>query len=91
MAIRRVNFIPSASTVICEKHFKLEDYEVNVHGNTVLKKTAVPSVFDFPAHLKKEVKTRRALKRKLDLGSEAAGKYSNKYLDYIKNAKSKIC
>lgn len=64
LAIRRVNFTPSKTTVICEKHFTPEDYEVNVHGNEVLKKSAVPSVFDFPAHLKKESKQRRVLKRK---------------------------
>ncbi|CAH1993452.1 unnamed protein product [Acanthoscelides obtectus] len=63
-AIRRENFTPSTTTVICEKHFTPEDYEVSVHGNKVLKKVAVPSVFDFPAHLKKEPSPRRVLKRK---------------------------
>ncbi|CAH1983970.1 unnamed protein product [Acanthoscelides obtectus] len=63
-AIRRENFTPSTTTVICEKHFTPEDYEVSVHGNKVLKKVAVPSVFDFPAYLKKEPSHRRVLKRK---------------------------
>ncbi|CAH1963686.1 unnamed protein product [Acanthoscelides obtectus] len=63
-AIRRENFTPSTTTVICEKRFTPEDYEVSVHGNKVLKKVAVQSVFDFPAHLKKEPSHRRVLKRK---------------------------
>ncbi|CAH1981425.1 unnamed protein product [Acanthoscelides obtectus] len=63
-AIRRENFTSSTTTVICGKHFTPEDYEVNVHGNNVLKKSAVPSEFDFPAHLKKEPRHRRVLKRK---------------------------
>ncbi|CAH1993829.1 unnamed protein product [Acanthoscelides obtectus] len=53
-AIRRENFTPSTTTVICKKHFTSGDYEVSVHGNKALKKVAVPSVFDFPAHLEKE-------------------------------------
>uniref|UniRef100_A0A6P7F5P7 THAP domain-containing protein 2-like n=1 Tax=Diabrotica virgifera virgifera TaxID=50390 RepID=A0A6P7F5P7_DIAVI len=63
-AIRRVNFIPSKTSVICEKHFTSEDYEVNVHRNRMLKKSGVPFVFDFPAHLKKEPKQGRILTRK---------------------------
>lgn len=76
IAIRRVNFTPSKTTTICEKHFTPEDYEINVHGNRVLKKSVVPSVFDFPAHLKKEHKQRRVLKRKHeDLTLNEAGRY----------------
>ncbi|CAH1981662.1 unnamed protein product [Acanthoscelides obtectus] len=56
--------IARTTTVICEKHFTPEDYEVSVHGNKVLKKVPVPSVFDFPVHLKKERSHRRVLKRK---------------------------
>lgn len=75
VAIRRVNFTPSKTTVICEKHFTPGDYEVNVHGNEVLKKSAVPSVFDFPAHLMKEHKQRRVLKRKHEELTKEAGRY----------------
>ncbi|CAH1991940.1 unnamed protein product [Acanthoscelides obtectus] len=79
IAIRRVNFTPSTSTVICEKHFTPDDYEVNVHGNRVLKKSAVPSVFDFPAHLKKKpTAQRRVLKRKRE---ESTSKETDQTLD----------
>lgn len=67
--MRRLNYTPSNTAVICEKHFTIEDYEVNVHGNRVLKKGAVPSIFDFPSHLKKEIKKRRVLKRHIKTGS----------------------
>ncbi|CAH1954426.1 unnamed protein product [Acanthoscelides obtectus] len=75
-AIRRENFTPSTTTVICEKHFTPEDYEVSVHGNKVLKNVAVPSVFDFPAYLKKEPSYRRVLKRKHEeSNSKATGMF----------------
>ncbi|CAH2020909.1 unnamed protein product [Acanthoscelides obtectus] len=67
------------SCVICEKHFTPDDYEVNVHGNRVLKKSAVPSVFDFPAHLKKKpTAQRRVLKRKRE---ESTSKETDQTLD----------
>ncbi|VEN57119.1 unnamed protein product [Callosobruchus maculatus] len=44
-AIGRIHFTPSRTTVICEEHFTSQDYEVNVHGNRVLKRSAVPSKF----------------------------------------------
>ncbi|CAH1974406.1 unnamed protein product [Acanthoscelides obtectus] len=75
-AIRRENFTASTTTVICEKHFTLEDYEVSVHGNKVLKKVAVPSVFDFPAHLKKEPSHRRVLKRKHEESNSKATEHT---------------
>nr|CAI5826562.1 unnamed protein product [Callosobruchus analis] len=43
-SIRIINFTHSKTTVICEKYFTSEDYEVNVHGNKGLKKSAVPSI-----------------------------------------------
>lgn len=62
--------------MICEKHFTPEDYEINVYGNAVLKKSAIPSVFDFPVHLNKECKQRRVLKRKREeLTLKEAGRF----------------
>ncbi|VEN59235.1 unnamed protein product [Callosobruchus maculatus] len=62
-AIRRINFTPSRTAVICEKHFTPQDYEVNVHGNRVLKKSAVPSIFN--------LSQQRGLNRKHDCSEEA--------------------
>ncbi|XP_050500043.1 uncharacterized protein LOC114338710 isoform X13 [Diabrotica virgifera virgifera] len=78
-AVRRVNFIPSKTTVICEKHFTSEDYELNVYGNRMLKKSAVPSVFEFHGHIKKEHKQQGILKRKQyeELTSEETEKILN--------------
>ncbi|KAJ8909277.1 hypothetical protein NQ315_000496 [Exocentrus adspersus] len=57
-AVTRANYRPSDFAVICQNHFREDDYVINVHGNTVLREGSVPSVFNFP-HLPsiKEEKT----------------------------------
>lgn len=69
-AVRRVNFNPSNTAVICEKHFREDDYEINVHGNKVLKKQAIPSKFDVPAHLIKVIRKRKPITRRLHVNQD---------------------
>ncbi|XP_045460820.1 THAP domain-containing protein 1-like [Harmonia axyridis] len=61
MAMRRKDYKPSATAVICSHHFKTEDYYINDYGTKKLKKGAIPSVFNFPNHLVKKENTRRKL------------------------------
>ncbi|KAK5642637.1 hypothetical protein RI129_008804 [Pyrocoelia pectoralis] len=62
-AIRRKNFNPTNDSVICGKHFKDADFLRKV-PTKVLKSDAIPSVFDFPVHLKvKSPKHRRTIIR----------------------------
>ncbi|KAK5643813.1 hypothetical protein RI129_007658 [Pyrocoelia pectoralis] len=62
-AIRRENFNPTKDSVICGKHFKDDDFLRKV-PTKVLNSDAIPSVFDFPAHLKvKSPKHRRTIIR----------------------------
>jgi hypothetical protein len=66
-AMKWDNWKPSKYAVFCEKHFTRDDY-VKVEGwkrlKSVLKRDAVPSVFNFPPHLKKAAKGRTPVKRK---------------------------
>ena len=62
-ATKRKNFEPSKSTLLCSAHFKESDYYCTITGSYRLKSDAVPSIFDFPAHLLKNVKERRPLVR----------------------------
>ncbi|KAK5641443.1 hypothetical protein RI129_009990 [Pyrocoelia pectoralis] len=63
-AIRRENFNPTNDSVICGKHFKDADFLRNKVPMKVLKSDAIPSVFDFPVHLKvKSLKHRRTIIR----------------------------
>lgn len=62
-AIRRKNFKPTKSSVICSIHFRETDFIKTIKG-WILKGDAVPSVFEkFPTHLqpkpRKERKTRK--------------------------------
>lgn len=51
-AVRRKDFKPSQGSRICSRHFTEKDYDPPViSGPLRLKKTAIPSVFDFPEHL----------------------------------------
>jgi hypothetical protein len=53
IATRRENFIPSKSCALCSDHFKENDFEYKVKGNSKLKKDAVPSIFNFPSPITK--------------------------------------
>eukprot|EP00102_Acyrthosiphon_pisum_P024828 XP_016662038.1 PREDICTED: THAP domain-containing protein 1-like [Acyrthosiphon pisum] len=58
-AVRRTNFKPNGSSFLCSLHFNENDYnKAVVSGKLVLKKCAVPTIFDFPDHLLPKVKER---------------------------------
>ena len=61
IAMRRDDFKPTIHSRICAKHFVTTD----CHPFSIyLKNTAIPSVFDFPEHLKKNTPvTRREIQR----------------------------
>ena len=69
--MKRENFTPTKSSKICGDRFLLSDY---YPGSRELRKTAVPSIFNFPDHLQKPVKTPRRplLKRNLSFISPEA-------------------
>lgn len=59
-AIRRENWNPSKTSRLCGEHFLPSDYQ-DIPGSKrkVLKLDAVPSVFNFPKHLKTVTKPRK--------------------------------
>ena len=94
-AMRRADWSPSKYSVLCEKHFKQEDYVIGEIQSTsavnlskkYLRADAVPSVFNFPMHLQTENKKRKSpLKRKLP--SSSGTKVTSKA---VPNKKQKVC
>ena len=66
IATKRDCFIPNEYSYICGDHFTTADY---LHSDSKrLKQSAVPSIFDFPPHLHKNIDT---LKRKAPLHRES--------------------
>lgn len=63
LATKRKGFIPSKTSILCGAHFEESVYETG--GLTRrLKKDAVPTLFDFPPHLKRnEPKKRRIIQK----------------------------
>lgn len=63
-ALLKKDFTASRSSMLCSRHFREED--IDRTGQTVrIRDGAIPSVFDFPAHLQKLAKKRAlALKKK---------------------------
>ncbi|GFS14588.1 THAP domain-containing protein 1 [Elysia marginata] len=55
-AIKRENFTPAPTSRVCSKHFKPSDFKpfTRSQQRRILKDTAVPSIFDFPGHLRVE-------------------------------------
>ena len=70
-AIRREDWKPSSSTRICSEHFKESDFQGNSLVRRHLIKTAIPSIFKFPPHLKKKSPVKRKLPFKQRLEEEA--------------------
>ena len=79
-AMRRKGWPPFKNDRICEKHFLPGDYQYPPNlpysenlGRRYLKKDSVPSLFDFPDHLKKKISERRLpTKRTRNETTEAA-------------------
>jgi len=63
--IRRVNYKPKPYDSLCSTHFTQDCFTRPTSGTyKLLKKTAIPTIFDFPEHLKEKVKlVRRPLHR----------------------------
>lgn len=51
-ALRRVDFKPTASSVLCGDHFDKACFD-RTGQRTRLKEGSIPTVFDFPGHLQK--------------------------------------
>ena len=52
VAMRRVGFQPTRHSTLCSDHFDEECFE-RFGERARLKKTAIPTIFNFPAHLQK--------------------------------------
>ena len=64
VVMKRDGFTPTCYSFLCEKHFKCNDY--TFRESWYLKENAIPTVFDFPSHLKKTLPERKPpMKRKL--------------------------
>lgn len=65
-AVRRKDFKPTSSSTLCSSHFNENDfYSAVVSGKQMLKKSAVPTVFNFPNNLTPKIKERRILQREV--------------------------
>ncbi|XP_054269382.1 THAP domain-containing protein 1-like [Macrosteles quadrilineatus] len=54
LSMKRKKFTPSKYSRLCSKHFTQESYQLRPNASyPLLKEDAVPTVFDFPPHLKK--------------------------------------
>ncbi|GBL72956.1 Ribitol-5-phosphate xylosyltransferase 1 [Araneus ventricosus] len=62
--IRRENFKATKSSRLCSKHFSPDSFDREKFGGTWLKKTAVPTVFNFDKHVVERKITRKPLVRK---------------------------
>ena len=80
-AVKRADWKPTKHSVLCEKHFQPDDYVCGTKNlaslydpktskdliptKKYLKPDAVPSIFDFPAHLKKNKTPRKPPAKRL--------------------------
>lgn len=62
VAIRRQKWQPKPTDFICSEHFTSSCFRI-YSSQKRLKEDAVPEIFSFPQHLKKEVRKRRVLQR----------------------------
>jgi hypothetical protein len=66
--VRRKNFVPSNTAVLCSRHFHDEDIDRTSIATVCIRENAVPSIFPaFPTHLKKTNKTRKPPVERLPL------------------------
>ncbi|XP_065112389.1 THAP domain-containing protein 6-like isoform X2 [Paramisgurnus dabryanus] len=60
-ALRRKGFVANDRTLLCSEHFRNEDFDRT--GQTIrFKAGAVPSVFNFPAHLQRQLASKKKQK-----------------------------
>ena len=56
LATKRKNFVPSSASYICLDHFSKDCFDISKTSGFCLRKylksDAVPTIFDFPEHLK---------------------------------------
>jgi hypothetical protein len=52
VSLRRENFYPSKYDFLCSEHFTPDSFYENYVSRKQLKENAVPTIFDFPDHLK---------------------------------------
>ncbi|CAI6365948.1 unnamed protein product [Macrosiphum euphorbiae] len=65
-AVRRKDFKPTSSSTLCSLHFNENDfYSAVVSGKQMLKKSAVPTILNFPNNLTPKIKERRILQREV--------------------------
>ncbi|XP_065218821.1 peroxynitrite isomerase THAP4-like isoform X2 [Planococcus citri] len=64
-ALKRKDFVPTKASLVCSDHFRDDDY-VERAGLTkrMLKKDAVPSIFNFPVHLGGDMSQNHVLKKR---------------------------
>jgi len=58
VSLRRANWTPGRTARICSDHFTAECYDRSKPWLNKLKPDAVPTIFDFPAHLQPKVNCR---------------------------------
>ena len=76
--MKRKDYNPGSTAVLCSEHFDPEkDYECNVHGNKVLRKGSIPSVFNFPLNVGS---SKTKVRRPLLLRREREGNITNFYI-----------
>lgn len=64
IATKRKGFIPTDKSALCSRHFDEADFEVGGLCRR-LKKGAVPTIFDFPAHVQPNPPKRRRIINKI--------------------------
>ncbi|GBM33484.1 THAP domain-containing protein 1 [Araneus ventricosus] len=68
--LKRENFKATNYSRICSRHFSEDCFEREKLGGTWLKKDAVPTIFDFPSHLKTEDNENKAPEKRIILKRE---------------------
>lgn len=62
--MRRENFEPSNSSTLCSKHF-LDSDVIRQFGQVKLREGSIPSIFDFPEHLRKKSPKPKIIRKRL--------------------------
>ncbi|XP_014241490.1 THAP domain-containing protein 2-like isoform X3 [Cimex lectularius] len=84
-AIKRKDWFPSKSSVLCSAHFRKEDYSTECHTtgkplvNKSLRKDSVPTIFDRSSQLGKQKSVKRKASDQMPLNEEDDDDQSNLY------------